>query len=360
MYSRHAAERHLLDAHADDAAVLGVLTGYAGTGAVILACSDGWADFLSRQRIALEALGLHVVAPPGHVSEQLNDKATELELMSQVGVTLPRSLTRLSSDATEMMSALGDEIIIKPRSYAHASKITTKNVITRDNASLAAFIHSHREHLDSFVAQEIIHGPDESVWVCNCCFGEHGQLLSAFSFQRIRMSPPHFGVTTFAIGRFNQELVDACALIGRALKYVGPAMIEFKHNAVTGEYAYIETNPRIGMCNILDTRSDVNNVAAAYFVAIGDETRAAMPKQSDGVYFLNVYGDLYSRFSDGEAATAIFGSYMRTIGARHAWAYFDAGDPWPWLRATGSTFKEVSAAVGRRVRRMVLGGARNV
>jgi predicted ATP-grasp superfamily ATP-dependent carboligase len=111
-------------------------------------------------------------------------------------------------------------------------------------------------------------------------------------------------------------------------------MIEFKHDSRTDRYCYIETNPRIGMCNILDTTSGVNNVAAAVRFALGDTDTAQPVGQRDGVHYLNVYGDLDSRIGDGESILDIARSYLTTLGAPRAWAYWSWHDPQPWIRVT--------------------------
>lgn len=351
MHSRYAKVRRRLSVTADDADILTVLSEYSKFEPVLIACSDQWADFLIRQKSALVAIGMRTATPASEITEQLNDKAIEIEIMKRIGVKLPRSITTLTADANHIVSTLGNSIIIKPRSYIFAHHIGTKNVIIRDEQALATFLRAHCGHLDAFVAQEIVEGPDEDLWVCNCCFGESGKLLSAFIFQRIRTSPPHFGVTTFAVGRYNAEIIKACSQIGQSLQYYGPAMIEFKFNRLNSRFEYIETNPRIGMCNILDTTSGVNNVLATYHLARGNENLAIMPRQVDGVYYLNFYGDLYSRFEDKEPLKNILRSYWDTRGSKHAWAFFNAKDPMPWVHASLSQAAEIRKGLSRRIAR---------
>lgn len=358
-HSRYPRLRRQLPHDVSDTELLRMLAEFAGSGAAVIACSDAHSDFLARQRETLEASGLQVVCPPGNVSEVLNDKALELELMQQGGVTLPPSVITLPPSAKALMEQIAFPIILKPRSYRYANYIRTKNVIARDRAELDTFYAEQHGRLDGFVAQQVIAGADDALWVCNCLFGAEGELLQAFTFQRLRTSPPHFGVTSFAVGRHNADIKRACSAIGRQLAYAGPAMIEFKYDASTRQYCYIETNPRIGMCNILDTRSGVNNVAAAVRLARGEPTgvpvaHSADPgelPQRDGVYFLNFHGDMESRLSDGEQFPAIVWSYLRTLPAPHAWAFFSWADPWPWMRTVGQQVVQTTTRLVRRAQR---------
>lgn len=347
-FSRYPTRTLRVRIGATDRELLATLSSVSGQGAALLGTSDADIDFLSRQREALVAAGFAVVCPPRDLGAKLNDKATELALVRNVAIDVPKSLTALMPSADAVIARLGLPIMIKPRSYRNASLIASPNVIVRDRATLEAFLARHADHLDAFVAQELITGDDNTLWVCNCLFGDGGALLQAFSFQRLRTTPPHFGATSFAVGRENRVVKQLCATVGHALGYVGPAMIEFKFSATADRYYYIETNPRLGMCNIFDTRSGVNNVAMAVRMARGEPSSAAAAAQRDGVYYLNFLTDLESRLSDGERLPAILLSYARTVGARHAWAFFSWRDSYPWVRVVIS---QVAYALRRIVYR---------
>lgn len=348
-FSRYPSRVLRVREGAPDRELLDALFGVSGQNAALIATSDAHVDFLSREREALVAAGFAVVCPPGDLGARLNDKAAELALVRNIAVDLPRSLTALSPTADEVTAALGLPIVIKPRSYLSTSLIARPNVIVRDRVTLEGFLVRHAGNLDGFVAQELIAGGDDALWVCNCLFGDGGKLLQAFTFQRLRTSPPHFGATSSAVGRENAVIKRLCATIGHALAYAGPAMMEFKFSAAANRYYYIETNPRLGMCNIFDTRSGVNNVAAAVRTARGEAILEA-PVQRDGVYFLNFLSDLESRLSDGERLPAILGSYAGAAGARHAWAFFSWRDPYPWVRVV---LGQVAYAARRIIRRVL-------
>jgi D-aspartate ligase len=216
-FSRAAGRKHRFTAPPDDATLLGLLAPYGSDHAVVLACSDHHADFLSRCRSQLLALGLQPAGPSAQLTEVLNDKARELELMMTMPVTLPTSLVHLPGNVDELLSRLKLPIIVKPRSHRQAHLLPTKNVILRSRSDAERFVEECHDVLAGFVAQEVIAGPDEALWVCNCCFDANGDLISAFTFQRIRTSPSHFGVTSFAIGRNNEAIKQQCAAIGKAL-----------------------------------------------------------------------------------------------------------------------------------------------
>jgi D-aspartate ligase len=357
-YSSAPERKHFVPDIDDHEALVALLARYGGEQAVVMSCSDMHADFLSRYRDRLERLGLVIAGPPGTLAEMLNDKAVELDLVRGLNVKVPRSVARISHDPDELLAALRMPIIIKPRSHLHLALISGKNVVARTRRDVEHFLQEHRAVLDGFVAQEIVEGPDEALWVCNCCFGTDSELLTAFTFQRIRTSPAHFGVTSFAVGRNNQAIKKLCTVIGKQLAYVGPAMFEFKYDADDDTYCYLEINPRFGMCDAFSSLSGVNNALTAFHVAQGGDPEPCPERQVDGVVFLNLYADLYARYVDGEPIGAVLRSYWATRRAPHSWAFFDASDPRPFLHALWKSAGYTVRALGRKVSRALLPGPR--
>jgi predicted ATP-grasp superfamily ATP-dependent carboligase len=293
-------------------------------------------------------MGLRPAVASGTLTEILNDKVRELELMTSMPVTVPRSPVHLPANDDEFLAFLSLPVIVKPRSYVHAHRLVNKNAILVSPDDVRKFLQRHHDELECFVAQEVVDGPDDALWVCNCCFDNEAKLVTAFTFQRLRMMPAHFGATSFAVGRQNAAIKQQCVDIGAALRYTGPAMFEFKYDAARDAYCYLETNPRFGMCNALDAMSGVDNVYTAYQVARGEHPVPQPEHQQDGVVFLCGYGDLYSRYTDGEPIAQILRSYWATRHARHAWAYFDAREPLPFVMATLDSVRRIFGALSRK------------
>src|SRR5206468_2536119 len=97
-------------------------------------------------------------------------------------------------------------------------------------------------------------------------------------------------------------LVELAGALGRALRYTGPADLDFKFDERDGSYRYLELNPRLGMCNHFAARCGVNVALDAYRVAQGLPPAVVGGSQKDGVLYVNLFDDLYSRLKDGEPA----------------------------------------------------------
>jgi D-aspartate ligase len=315
-------------------------------GGVVLATSDADALQLSAADGSLPA-GFLATGPSRETIAALIDKRSELELLAGHDTALPRSLTRLPGDPAEVLAGLSLPIIVKPRTQQICAEVGFKNRILRTNPELASFLTEFAHHLDLFVAQEVIPGGDDCTWVCNATFDAAGEMVAGFTFQRLGMSPPHFGVTTMAVSRRNGPLLDESRRIAGALGYSGPCMLEFKLDPRDGRLRYIEINPRLGMCNWFDTCCGVNNALTAYQLALGEAPPPRMA-QSEGAYFLDFYSDFFGHLTDeAETLASVVARYRPLAGNPRTSAYWLRADPKPALAAFRRRSRRLTGALGR-------------
>jgi predicted ATP-grasp superfamily ATP-dependent carboligase len=302
------------------------------SGGVFIATSDDGARELGEVVPNLPP-GFRFAGPPREIATMLMDKRTELEALSAIEAALPPSLTTVPASAAAILAALRLPIIFKPRTQQLADRVRMKNRVVGDASSLASFLREYEEKLDYFVAQEVVPGADDTIWQCNAVFDRSHVLVSAFTFQKLGMSPPHFGVTTMGRSVRNRSVIALSQRIGTALGYVGPAGFEFKFDARDRSYRYIEVNPRHGMSNWFDTACGVNSAFQTYLMALGDEDRAVREQQVGKVY-VDLFADLASRLiDDREAWAAVAGRYFRLAGAALVPAIWMWRDPMPGLVA---------------------------
>lgn len=294
-------------------------------GTVIIPTSDWFVTFLTEHSSTLRE-NCKFIIPNAELSEILIDKAKETAVVGEV-IPVPETVQLITSKA-QLIESLSLPIIIKPRSHKHMV-LGCKNIIIENEQQLDSFFATFGDVLSSVIAQEIIQGKDSQQWVCNCFFDEESNITQAFTFNRLRLSPSHYGVTSYAISQKNQDVIDLSAKLGKALNYTGPAMVEFKQDPQDNVYKYIEINPRLGMCNYFDTSCGVNNAHATYLLA----TRRTLPHSTsmkNDVMFVSFYEDLFSRMRDGEALSAILKEYLSNlVKKKHIFIYFVWWDPYP-------------------------------
>jgi predicted ATP-grasp superfamily ATP-dependent carboligase len=351
--SSRLPQRKIIVAGADeDARLLEAVLGLGdGRGRpVIIPTSDKFVDFMMRHR-ALLARDFDFCIPSDQLAETLNDKVSETEIVESIGMPMPRTARSFPAMPEGLVAALGLPIIIKPRSFRTLSYLQTKNVILKTLDEVREFYRTRAEIFDKLIAQEVIPGKDDALWFCSFAFNRDSELVGFFVSQKLRMSPPHFGVSTYSVSASRPEIVEPLRRLGKRLGYVGVGNVEFKFDSRDGKYKYIETNPRLPLSNYLDTVCGVNNAYNAYRLARGETVLPPREfKQRDGVMYLSLFEDAYARLKDGEGALRIASHYLSNAGHKHAGAYFTWGDPMPGLVAGYRDGSRVLASVLRKAR----------
>lgn len=290
----------------------------------IIPTSDWFVSFLTQHINALHE-HCNFVLPNGEVTDLLIDKALETQAIEKV-VPIPKTIQKIT-DKQQLIAKLGLPIIIKPRSHKHMV-LGQKNIVIHTQQQADEFFNKFFDKLDNLIAQEVISGDDHQQWVCNCVFDTNSDMVQGFTFNRLKLSPSHYGVTSYARSEHNQEILALSKIIGKSIKFVGPAMLEFKKDPQDGKYKYIELNPRLGMCNFFDTSCGINNAYTTYLLAAGKEVPTVKAMQSD-VMFLSFFEDFFSRKQDGEATLNIFKDYYRQHSKKHIFIYYVWWDPYP-------------------------------
>lgn len=290
----------------------------------IIPTSDWFVSFLTEHIDILKNISFFML-PQKEVTDILIDKALETKIIGEV-VPLPKTIQNIT-DPKQLIDALKLPIIIKPRSHKHMV-LGQKNIILKSESDIEEFFANFASKLDNLIAQQVILGQDHQQWVCNCVFDYESNMVQAFTFNRLRLSPSHFGVTSYAISQENEAVIELSKKIGKAIKFVGPAMVEFKQDPQDGEYKYIELNPRLGMCNFFDTSCGINNAYTTYLLASNKPIKNKDTMKSN-VIFLSFFEDIFSRKQDGEKTLDIFKDYFSNYSKKHIFIYFIWWDPYP-------------------------------
>lgn len=292
----------------------------------IIPTSDWFVTFLTEHINILKNISFFML-PQKEVTDILIDKALETKIIGDV-VPLPKTIQNIT-DAQQLIDTLELPIIIKPRSHKHMV-LGQKNIILKNENDVEEFFTNFSSKLDNLIAQQVILGQDHQQWVCNCVFDHDSNIVQAFTFNRLRLSPSHFGVTSYAISQENEAVIELSQKIAKAIKFVGPAMVEFKQDPRDGEYKYIELNPRLGMCNFFDTSCGINNAYTTYLLA-SKQTIKSKRSMKSNVVFLSFFEDIFSRKQDGERTLDIFKDYFSNCSKKHIFIYFIWWDPYPAL-----------------------------
>lgn len=310
-----------------EGAILHVLAGIERTHRpVLLPTSDYLADVVHRHR---EPLGerYRCCIPPADALELALDKAKDTSYLAPLGIPLPRTASRLPATPAELVRCLGLPLIVKPRTYVDKRELGWRNVVAHTAEHVEALYRTQRAAFPRVVAQELIPGADDALWECICVFDSSSELASAFTFRKLRTMPAHYGQTSCGRSERNDEIVEMVRVIGKKLRYTGPADFDLKYDERDGRYKYLELNPRLGMCHHFATRCGVNLALAAHRVACDEP--AEQPAQQDGRMFLAVLEDIGGRVGDRDSPWRMVKDIVRALRTRPVGAYYAPGDFWP-------------------------------
>ena len=292
---------------------------------VLLPTTDWYADFCARHREILDE-HFRVAVPGRDVMLKVMDKA-QTGWLADARIPHPRTMSLYTHSALEAIETLGLPLLIKPRTYLDKRELGWRNVVVDSREHLEEFCRTALEVLPRVVAQEMIPGPDTDLWECIGVFDEHSELVSSFTFRKLRTMPAHYGQTSFGRSERNERILEMARVIGKRLRYTGPFDIDLKYDARDDTYQFLELNPRLGMCHNFGTRCGVNLALDAWRIAAGE--LVPEDRQQDGRLFLSVPEDIGARVVDGESVPRIMFGTLMALLRRPVGAYFAWNDPLP-------------------------------
>lgn len=172
-----------------------------------------------------------------------HDKFAIAVLCGQLGIEVPA--TRLATSPEELTAAaaeLGYPCVVKLRRGAGARDLR----IVRGPEHWDRVAPATREadivfDYQQFVVQEFVPGMIHDV----CAIFHHGELRAAVTQCRLRTYPAAGGIGVDCVTTDEPELIDRAVVLMRALKWHGPAQIEFMVDQATGRVRLIEVNGRL-------------------------------------------------------------------------------------------------------------------
>ena len=303
--------------------------------AVLFATNDFYVEFISDFREELQLYYLFTF-PEKNFLKNLINKDKMKEIAQQAGLQVPKTfLLSSNKDITRVAKIITYPCLIKPLD-SFSIKFPKKNIIINDNKSLINFYKENPQFMAKTIVQELIGGGDQNIFQCTTYFNKNSIPIFAFTMQKIRQYPPYFGITSFGVSRTVPELIKQTITFLKNVNYKGFASVEFKWDEKRQKYFFIEINPRLPWYNSLFTASGVNFPYIAYL----DHTSSCilknkMPRQIDGVYWLNFRVDIGSFWRRRKLGDKIsLSQWLQSIFCARSFAYWHKKDPLPFCWAS--------------------------
>jgi D-aspartate ligase len=329
--SRWARGRRLELPESDDPVALVTELERAGfQEAVLLACSDLWAQAVSRMS-ADDQARYRCSMSSSDVLDILVDKVRFAEALERFDV--PHPATRLVKSSADVEVEGLDGYFLKPSHSQLFNRVYPSKAYSFENAAEAREgLRVMAEAGVDAILQEYIPGPPAAHYFVDGLVDAGGVLRAVFVRRRTRMFPIDYGNSTHMVTVPAEEADDGIADLTRLLSRIGfrgPFSAEFKRDSRDGTLKLLEVNGRPWWYIGFAAACGVDVAMLAYRDALGLELET-VPGYPTGVRCVLLHLDtkafLYERRHSG---LGVFTWLRSVIGAKPT--VFSWSDPLPAL-----------------------------
>ena len=265
-----------------------------------------------------------------------------MDRLREHGIEFPRTdYFESMRQFEERAAALPMPILVKPvDTYRRTLPAGAKNRFFSDRGLLLAFVRSHPAHLPDMVFQEVVPSGDGHIYFCTVLMDASSKPVLCFTGRKLRQYKPDYGVTSFGVSEWNDDVARIATRFLEAIGYRGLCTVEFARHRGNGRYLLLEANPRSYYPNTLACDSGLNFPLAEYRLLTG-EPLPALARQKDGVHWIDLPRDLGSFYRKLRARQLGPAAWALSLSKARSFASFAIDDPAPWLEESLALFSRI-------------------
>jgi D-aspartate ligase len=297
------------------------------------------------------------IVEPIHDARRLTDKEFQMDMASQAGISVPRTWFPETWDDVHAIAGQTHRRIlakVSPSRLLAGPKPRFKVAVARTTLDLERQLGPLVDTPRDMLVQEYIEGDDSHVYGALAYRTRDGERSFILPIRKIRQTSPGAGVT--AVGR-TVDAPELRAMTQRLLErvdYRGIIHTEFKRDAETGEFFFIEWNARPGYFHSLGWQAGFDAPYLAYCDHVRPSELAAVRafRFNTSHHWIYVHGDFAHL---AKAPNLIFnaGTWAPYL-SRPEWAVFADDDVKPWFKAIGGSIGTVGGRLWRKYPREML------
>lgn len=296
---------------------------------VIFITGDNFLLTVSKYRKELSRYFL-LNLPKNSLIESISDKFSQYHLARNAGIDVPATYHFEDQiEIEKVREKLKFPMILKAREVnkwrnlfggKKAIKVNTYEDLLNEFKILS-------EKKLAIICQEIIEGPDTNHFKYCACFFE-GKEIAAFTLQKIRQFPIHYGIGSVVQSIENKELMEVGKKFFTKINYSGIGSAEFKMDQKDGKLKLIELNPRYWQQNGLSTACGINFPYIDYLLQTGN---IILPIKSfkKGIKWVNIYSDFSSFIDYRKENNLTLLKWFESLKGKKVWSDFAWDDPLP-------------------------------
>jgi predicted ATP-grasp superfamily ATP-dependent carboligase len=317
------AERKFIDVLIDTA------KDYAN--AVLIPADDPTLVAVSKNKALLENYYI-VACEDWKVIKCVIDKKYTYELAESLGVPAPKTIVPQSeADVKEYAVKANYPCLVKPRQSHRYFEVFRRKMLRVETPGelMSAYNQASQAGIEVLL-QEYIPGDDSAGANYNSYFWDNKPLVE-FTAQKVRISPPQFGVPGVVISKHIPELLTPARKILQALGYNGYSCTEFKKDERDGVYKLMEVNGRHNRSLLLSVKCGINFPLIEYKHRVLGEIPSAV-NYKDGIYWIDAAKDISASLQYINKSQFSLVQYIRPYLKPHTFAVLDIKDPKPFVK----------------------------
>jgi predicted ATP-grasp superfamily ATP-dependent carboligase len=298
---------------------------------LLLPADDATLSVVSKNKDLLDQYFI-VACPEWEIVEKFIDKKHTYALAEEIGVPAPRTLLPESAAEVERYGeAVQFPCLVKPcRSHRYFELFKKKAVRVENVDQMLVAYNQATEAGVEVMLQELIPGGDTQGVNYNS-YSWDGKPLVEFTAQKVRLSPPHFGVPRVVISKDIPEIIKPARKFLKAMGFYGYSCTEFKKDERDGIYKLMEVNGRHNRSELLSVRCGINFPWLEYRHLTEGELPSASAYRH-GVYWIDEFRDIFQSARSFKKERYSLIQYLRPYLSRHVFATFDLKDPKPFIK----------------------------
>lgn len=333
-HSKYCSERLIAPHYKDDPeGFIRFLENYASKQSVppvLIPCHDNYVEVIDAHLERLRKSYLISQTEPGIYTKLMN-KETLHTVASDHGVLVPETV-RVGEDSfyEKVATLLKYPCIVKPvDSPAFSAMFRKKMFKVNDQAELEVALKRAEQAGLEVIVQRIIPGFDDHMYTFDAYLDQQSRVTHWTTCQKYRQYPINFGASVYTEQKIVPELYDIGARFLEDVGFKGFAEIEFKKDAVTGQFYLIEINVRMTNFNTLLHKIGLNMPYLTYLELTGEDIGAKAIDYNTGVVFWSGYEDLLAIKDYIKTKQLTVREIVSSLFKRKACAIWDWRDPKP-------------------------------
>lgn len=251
-------------------------------------------------------------------------KNDTIKLAMSADVPVPRTIVpSQEQEATAFARELGFPVVIKGEKGESARNVRIVRAEREVEPAFREIVASEAAYHGRPAVQEFVNGASYLV----CGLFDHGRPLRVCAHRKVLTYPPSGGVTVKGVTERHADLLDSAFKVFAALNYTGLGSADFIRDKRTGEFKFLEINPRVWASIGLAHYAGVD-VFTPYRALVKGMTVAADLNFREGVEYHWLLGEF--RLT-AKRPLRIFGLIRDLLDPRSKFD-FQWSDPGPFLR----------------------------